>query len=125
LIIIIINCLVVFFFLCSKIYLYLKNENDQQQKQHKMGSNSSKNKESDELTEEKIQLLLNNTHFDRDQIEEWHQGFIRDCPKGKLDKKKFIDVYRQVRTFFSFFKYRKNNLKFINLNKVLSTWKSR
>ena len=23
------------------------------------------------------------------------QGFIRDCPTGKLDKKKFVDVYKQ------------------------------
>jgi hypothetical protein len=23
------------------------------------------------------------------------QGFLRDCPNGKLDKKKFIDVYKQ------------------------------
>jgi hypothetical protein len=23
------------------------------------------------------------------------QGFLRDCPNGKLDKKKFVDVYKQ------------------------------
>ena len=29
-----------------------------------------------DLTEEEIQLLLKNTHFNRKQIEEWHAGFI-------------------------------------------------
>jgi Ca2+-binding EF-hand superfamily protein len=60
-------------------------------------NNSKKKKKQDatELTEEEIGLLLQNTHFDRKQIEEWHSGFIKDCPKGRLDKKKFIDVYKQ------------------------------
>lgn len=35
-----------------------------------------KKQNSSELTEEEIQLLLNNTHFNRKQIEEWHIGFI-------------------------------------------------
>lgn len=48
-----------------------------------------------ELTEEEIKFLQNNTHFNREQILEWHSGFIKDCPKGKLDKKKFVDVYKQ------------------------------
>ena len=29
-----------------------------------------------ELTDEEIQLLLKNTHFNQKQIEEWHAGFI-------------------------------------------------
>ncbi len=42
------------------------------------GSTTALNKKKDttELTEEEIQLLLNNTHFNRKQIEEWHTGFI-------------------------------------------------
>lgn len=39
------------------------------------GQKSSK-KASRVLTEEEIELLLNNTHFNRTQIEEWHSGFI-------------------------------------------------
>ncbi len=23
------------------------------------------------------------------------QGFLRDCPNGRLDKKKFVEVYKQ------------------------------
>jgi hypothetical protein len=30
-----------------------------------------------ELTEEEFALLLKNTHFNREQILEWHQGFIK------------------------------------------------
>jgi Ca2+-binding EF-hand superfamily protein len=46
------------------------------------------------LTEEEITLLLVNTSFTRDEIKKWHEGFIKDCPKGRLDKKKFIDAYK-------------------------------
>ncbi|CAF1365003.1 unnamed protein product [Adineta steineri] len=61
-----------------------------------MGSDTSKSKKrATQLTEEEIQLLLKNTHFNRQQIKEWHQGFLKDCSKGKLDKKKFIEVYKQ------------------------------
>jgi len=42
-----------------------------------MGSDTSKSKKrATELTEEEIQLLLKNTHFNRQQIMEWHQGFL-------------------------------------------------
>ncbi|CAF4072728.1 unnamed protein product, partial [Rotaria magnacalcarata] len=29
------------------------------------------------------------------EIREWHAGFLRDCPNGRLDKKKFVEVYKQ------------------------------
>jgi hypothetical protein len=42
-----------------------------------MGSDASKSKKhATQLTEEEIQLLLKNTHFNRQQIMEWHQGFL-------------------------------------------------
>jgi neuronal calcium sensor 1 len=46
------------------------------------------------LTEEKIISLMENTSFKREEIVKWHEGFIRDCPKGQLNKKKFIEVYK-------------------------------
>ncbi|RNA44289.1 neuronal calcium sensor 2-like [Brachionus plicatilis] len=64
-------------------------------KKSKETSSHPKKSDPAELTQEEIQLLLQNTHFNQKQIEEWHSGFIKDCPKGKLDKKKFIDVYKQ------------------------------
>jgi hypothetical protein len=42
-----------------------------------MGSDTSKSKKhATDLAEEEIQLLLKNTHFNRQQILEWHQGFL-------------------------------------------------
>jgi hypothetical protein len=40
-------------------------------------SKSDKKNAKTELTDEEIELLLKNTHFNRDQIIEWHQGFIK------------------------------------------------
>jgi hypothetical protein len=44
-----------------------------------MGGKTSKKinkKKTTDLSEEEIQLLLRNTHFNRKQIEDWHAGFI-------------------------------------------------
>lgn len=62
-----------------------------------MGNKGAKPKKKDKtiLLEEEIQFLLRNTHYNRDQIIKWHNGFILDCPKGELDKKKFTEVYRE------------------------------
>jgi hypothetical protein len=34
------------------------------------------NKNAAELTENDIQLLMCNTSFDREQIQDWHRGFL-------------------------------------------------
>lgn len=63
-----------------------------------MGNKQPKNKEINEdssvLTEEKIKSLMENTSFKREEIIKWHEGFIKDCPSGQLNKKKFIEVYK-------------------------------
>lgn len=46
------------------------------------------------LTEEKIASIMENTSFSREEIVKWHEGFIKDCPKGQLNKKKFLEVYK-------------------------------
>jgi len=46
-------------------------------------------------TKDDIETLVANTHFSPDQIRAWHVGFIKDCPKGELDKRKFTDVYKE------------------------------
>lgn len=69
------------------------------------------------LSEEEIVLLLDNTSFDRDQIADWHQGFLvnfeiienlknhkkninlwflnkqKECPTGRMNKENFIKFY--------------------------------
>jgi Ca2+-binding EF-hand superfamily protein len=58
-----------------------------------MGNKNVKTKKTI-LTEAEIVSLVANTSFTREEIVKWHEGFIKDCPKGSLDKKKFIDVYK-------------------------------
>lgn len=58
-----------------------------------MGNKQGK-KDASKLGEDEIQLLLANTSFSREEILTWHAGFLKDCPKGQLDKKKFIEVYK-------------------------------
>ncbi|CAF3031998.1 unnamed protein product [Rotaria socialis] len=55
----------------------------------------SKTANYNELTDNQIQTLVSSTHFSAQQVSEWHQSFIRDYPSGKLDRKQFIEVYRQ------------------------------
>lgn len=61
-----------------------------------MGQKSSKHKKDLlRLSDEEIDRLTKNTTYSRQQIQDWHQGFLRDCPTGKLDKKKFLEVYKK------------------------------
>ncbi|CAF1604096.1 unnamed protein product [Rotaria magnacalcarata] len=59
------------------------------------GKGSKKVRTSTELTTKEIDMLKANTKYSEKEIREWHAGFLRDCPTGKLDKKKFVDVYKQ------------------------------
>ncbi|CAF0989772.1 unnamed protein product [Didymodactylos carnosus] len=61
-----------------------------------MGNKADKkSRTSTELTPREIQMLKANTKYTEKEIREWHAGFLRDCPTGKLDKKKFVEVYKQ------------------------------
>ncbi|CAF1564596.1 unnamed protein product [Rotaria magnacalcarata] len=61
-----------------------------------MGNESGKKRTADstQLTPTQIAFLETNTKYSEREIREWHMGFMRDCPSGKLDKKKFTEVYR-------------------------------
>jgi len=59
-----------------------------------MGHKSSKQKKDlTHLSDEEIDRLTKNTTYSRQQIQDWHQGFLRDCPNGKLDKK---EIFRSI-----------------------------
>ncbi|CAF3182373.1 unnamed protein product [Rotaria socialis] len=60
-----------------------------------MGNKGAKKSGSTELTPKQIAMLKANTNYSEREIREWHAGFLRDCPNGRLDKKKFIEVYKQ------------------------------
>jgi Ca2+-binding EF-hand superfamily protein len=48
------------------------------------------------LTEEEIKLLLDNTRLTRPQIIALHRNFLKECPTGKLTKKDFIKLFKEV-----------------------------
>lgn len=48
------------------------------------------------LTEEEIKLLLDNTHLTRAQIVALHSNFLKECPTGKLTKKDFVKLFKEV-----------------------------
>jgi Ca2+-binding EF-hand superfamily protein len=58
-----------------------------------MGKSQSK------LTPEQLSDLQKHTYFDKRELQQWYQGFIMDCPEGRLDKKNFGKIYTQ---FFPF-----------------------
>jgi len=64
-----------------------------------MGPKGSKDakavRSSTALTPHEIAMIKANTKFDDKQIQEWHASFIRDNPTGKLDKKSFVNAYRE------------------------------
>jgi len=62
-----------------------------------MGNKGGKSNKTDstKLTEQQIDFLMNETNFKREEINAWHTAFLKDCPKGQLDKKKFTEVYSE------------------------------
>ena len=48
------------------------------------------------LTEEEIKRLLDNTSLNRREIVTLHQNFLKECPTGKLTKKDFVKLFKEV-----------------------------
>ena len=69
-----------------------------------MGNLNVKDEKTKELTEEQMQNLLNNTAFDREQILDWHKGYIEECPTGKMNKDSFKRfLFEFVKTYDNLF----------------------
>lgn len=47
------------------------------------------------ILQDEIKFLLANTKYNREEIIRWHAGFLKDCKSGLLDKKQFIDVFKE------------------------------
>lgn len=53
-----------------------------------MGKSNSK-----ELKPDVVQELLQTTNFTEEEIAEWHQGFIKECPSHYMTIDEFKKVY--------------------------------
>jgi hypothetical protein len=51
-----------------------------------------------ELSEGQICLLLKSTDMNREQIMDFHQNFLIDCPSGVITKKEFIKMFKQLQS---------------------------
>ncbi|CAF4947524.1 unnamed protein product [Rotaria sp. Silwood1] len=40
-------------------------------------------------------MLKAATQYTESEIREWHDGFILECPTGRLDRKQFVQIYQQ------------------------------
>ena len=58
-----------------------------------MGTKISKNY----LTEEDLDMLNKLSQKPKDEITFWFDHFIKECPTGKLDQKKFVEYYKLFR----------------------------
>ncbi|XP_055898829.1 neuronal calcium sensor 1 [Biomphalaria glabrata] len=58
-----------------------------------MGKRASK------LRPEEVEELKSHTYFTESEIKQWHKGFRKDCPDGKLTLEGFTKIYQQ---FFPF-----------------------
>jgi len=48
------------------------------------------------LTAEDLEWLVENTSFSRENIIEWHKGFMEDCPDGNMDKEKMKNMFNTI-----------------------------
>ncbi|CAF3503868.1 unnamed protein product [Adineta steineri] len=48
------------------------------------------------LTEMEIQILLTMTNFTREEVLQWHEKFLTDCPHGYMTRKQFIANYKSL-----------------------------
>ena len=88
-----------------------------------MGLKQSKNL----LNKESLEFLLSHTRYDEKTILEWKKGFDRDCPDGKMNPAKLLDIssvfYSQQKAadFIEeiFEKYDKENHGFISFTQFI------
>ncbi|KAJ2159271.1 Calcium-binding protein NCS-1 [Coemansia sp. RSA 552] len=56
-------------------------------------------KANSKLSTEQLSELQRSTNFERKEIQQWHKGFLKDCPSGELNRTEFKGIYKQ---FFPF-----------------------
>merc|ERR1719350_484681 len=55
-----------------------------------MGKSQSK------ISKEDMDFLQQKTDLDKSTIEEWYEGFLKDCPSGELSQTKFVAMYSKI-----------------------------
>ena len=43
-----------------------------------------------------MNALIVSTKMSREEILKWHDGFMIDCPSGRLSKKEFMKIYEEL-----------------------------
>merc|ERR1712029_548898 len=54
----------------------------------RMGAAGSKS-----LSQDDLEFLMRNTHYDKATILDFYKGFMSDCPEGKLNPDNFCEIY--------------------------------
>jgi Ca2+-binding EF-hand superfamily protein len=61
-----------------------------------MGQTSTQCSKPSSLNEDEIKLLLESTSMSREQIVDFYQNFLKDCPNGVLKKKEFCRLFKEL-----------------------------
>lgn len=62
-------------------------------------------KEVKSLDNKDLNYLMKLTGYTRDEIFSWHDSFMKDCPNGKLSRRQFYKVYKQLYPYGKPLKY--------------------
>ena len=50
----------------------------------------------DRLSKGDMEFLMMNTRYDEKTIQEWHRGFMSDCPDGRMDRDKMKVMFKAL-----------------------------
>ena len=62
----------------------------------KISKGSSRSNLSTVLSENEINLLINSTKMNRQEITDFHENFLKDCPTGVITKTEFVKMFKQL-----------------------------
>lgn len=62
----------------------------------KLSKNNVEEEKPHELTKAELDALIASTKMSRQEILKWHNGFMKDCPSGRLSKKEFLKIYEEL-----------------------------
>merc|ERR1719228_1920568 len=75
-----------------------------------MGKSQSK------ISKEDMEFLQQKTSLDKNSIEQWYEGFLKDCPSGELSPEQFKGMYSQMFPSGNAEKFSKNVFRTFDTN---------